>query len=97
MKLLHASKAFLFQKKNVKFNVSIPVPSFKTFRLRLNFGISQFVSDGPNEHFLVYVLSHMIEVPLSICGTTSYLRCNSVGIEHFTLKKREPKLHLRGH
>ena len=37
--------------------MSISVPSFETFRLHLNFGISQFVSDGFSEHFLVYVLT----------------------------------------
>ena len=50
--------------------------------------LKQFVSDCPNKHFLVYVMfDHVTEVPLSTCGTTSYLRCNSVGKEHFTLKK----------
>ena len=31
MKLLHVLKAFLFQKKYDKFDVSIPVPSLKTY------------------------------------------------------------------
>ena len=50
--------------------------------------LKQFVSDCPNKQFLVYVMfDHVTEVPLSTCVTTSYLRCNSVGKEHFTLKK----------
>ena len=66
---IHISK----KKKNVRFDISIPVPSFKTY-------LKQFVSDGPNEHFLVYVMfDHVTEVPLSTCSTISYLQCKSVG------------------
>ena len=46
-----------------KFDVSIPVPNFNMLWKKqipftfMNFGISKFVSDGPNESFLVYTLA----------------------------------------